>query len=104
MTFAPYPALLTETWRLEFHSANKTNKQTYNTEGCTFRVMVKLNNACPPCKQYSRLRMRLNRAILAANYMQPVWYENLSRVVSCPENSNINTDGLDSVVIGSHDQ
>src|SRR6218665_2700401 len=30
-----------------------------------------------------------------------VWYENLSGVVSCPENSNINTDGLDSVVIGS---
>src|SRR6218665_1923476 len=29
----------------------------------------------------------------------PVWYENLSGVVSCPENSNINTDGLDSVVI-----
>ena len=34
----------------------------------------------------------------------PVWYENLSRVVSFPENSNINTDGLDSVVIGSRDQ
>src|SRR6218665_1189834 len=34
---------------------------------------------------------------------QPVWYENLSGVVSCPENSNINTDGLDSVVIGSPD-
>jgi len=34
----------------------------------------------------------------------PVWYENLSGVVSCPENSNINTDGLDSVVIGSRDQ
>ena len=33
----------------------------------------------------------------------PVWYENLSGVVSCPENSNINTDGLDSVVIGSRD-
>ena len=33
-----------------------------------------------------------------------VWYENLSGVVSCPENSNINTDGLDSVVIGSRDQ
>ena len=27
-----------------------------------------------------------------------MWYENLSGVVSCPENSNINTDGLDSVV------
>ena len=24
-----------------------------------------------------------------------MWYENLSGVVSCPENSNINTDGLD---------
>ena len=34
----------------------------------------------------------------------PVWYENLSGVVSCPENSNINTDGLDSVVFGSRDQ
>jgi len=40
----------------------------------------------------------------------PVWYENLSGVVSCPENSNteyksmINTDGLDSFVIGSRDQ
>ena len=34
----------------------------------------------------------------------PVWYENLSGVVSCPENSNINTDRLDSVVIGSRDQ
>src|SRR6218665_712534 len=34
----------------------------------------------------------------------PVWYENLSGVVSCPENSNINTDGMDSVVIGSRDQ
>src|SRR6218665_1094781 len=31
-------------------------------------------------------------------------YENLSGVVSCPENSNINTDGLDSVVIGSRGQ
>ena len=31
---------------------------------------------------------------------RPVWYENLSGVVSCPENSNINADGLDSVVIG----
>ena len=35
---------------------------------------------------------------------RPVWYENLSGVVSCPENININTDGLDSVVIGSRDQ
>ena len=34
----------------------------------------------------------------------PVWYENLSGVVSCPEDSNINTDGLDSVVISSRDQ
>ena len=34
----------------------------------------------------------------------PVWYENLSGVVSCPENPNINTDGLDSVVIDSRDQ
>src|SRR6218665_2864689 len=34
----------------------------------------------------------------------PVWCENLSGVVSCPENSNINTDGLDSAVIGSRDQ
>src|SRR6218665_3956576 len=34
----------------------------------------------------------------------PVWYENLSGVVSCLENSNINTDGLYSVVIGSRDQ
>ena len=33
-----------------------------------------------------------------------LWYENLSGVVSCPENSNINTDGLDSVVIGSRDR
>ena len=40
----------------------------------------------------------------APNCMGPVWYENLSDVVSCPENSNINTDGLDSVVIGSRDQ
>src|SRR6218665_1535830 len=38
------------------------------------------------------------------NVWAPVWYENLSGVVSCPENSNINTDGLDSVVIGSRDQ
>ena len=37
------------------------------------------------------------------NYIVPVWYENLSGVVSCPENSNINTDGLDSVVIGSRE-
>jgi len=37
-------------------------------------------------------------------WANPVWYENLSGVVSCPENSNINTDGLDSVVIGSRDQ
>ena len=36
--------------------------------------------------------------------LAPVWYENLSGVVSCPENSNIHTDGLDSVVIGSRDQ
>ena len=34
----------------------------------------------------------------------PLWYENLSGVVSCPENSNINADGLDSGVIGSRDQ
>ena len=26
---------------------------------------------------------------------EPVWYENLSGVVSCPENSNINIDGSD---------
>ena len=38
------------------------------------------------------------------DFERPVWYENLSGVVSCPENSNINTDGLDSVVIGSRDQ
>ena len=38
-----------------------------------------------------------------ADKTMPVWYENLSGVVSCPENSNINTDGLDSVVIGSRD-
>ena len=37
-------------------------------------------------------------------FLIPVWYENLSGVGSCPENSNINTDGLDSVVIGSRDQ
>src|SRR6218665_2697889 len=36
--------------------------------------------------------------------LDPVWYENLSGVVSCPENSNINTNGLDSVVIGSRDK
>jgi len=36
--------------------------------------------------------------------LRPVWYENLSGVVIRPENSNINTDGLDSVVIGSRDQ
>jgi len=35
---------------------------------------------------------------------RPVWYETMSGVVSCPKNSNINTDGLDSVVIGSRDQ
>ena len=36
----------------------------------------------------------------------PVWYENLSvaGVISCPENSNINTDGQDSAAIGSRDQ
>ena len=39
-----------------------------------------------------------------AGLAPPVWYENLSGVVICPENSNINTDGLDSVVIGSRDQ
>ena len=31
----------------------------------------------------------------------PVWYENLSGVVICPDNSNINING---VVIGSRDQ
>src|SRR6218665_1635215 len=31
----------------------------------------------------------------------PVWYENLSGVVSCPENSNINTEGLDHRLIFS---
>ena len=39
-----------------------------------------------------------------ALHQMPVWYENLSGVVSCPENSNINTHGLDSDVIGSRDQ
>ena len=38
------------------------------------------------------------------DFWAPVWYENLSGVVSCPENSNINADGLDSVVVGSRDQ
>src|SRR6218665_4161870 len=33
----------------------------------------------------------------------PGWYENLSGVVSCPESSNINTDGLDSIVIGCNE-
>ena len=42
--------------------------------------------------------------ILGGRMHEPVWYENLSGVVSCPENSNKNTDGLDSVVIGSRDQ
>ena len=42
--------------------------------------------------------------VLSSIGPEPVWYENLSGVVSCPENSNINTDGLNSVVIGSRDQ
>ena len=44
------------------------------------------------------------RVVIYYTTTLPVWYENLSGVVSCPENSNINTDGLDSVVIGSRDQ
>ena len=36
-----------------------------------------------------------------AKYQVPVWYENLSGVVICPDNSNINING---VVIGSRDQ
>jgi len=47
---------------------------------------------------------RLGLLHRALNCQEPVWYENLSGVVSCPENSNINTDGLDSVVIGSRDE
>ena len=46
----------------------------------------------------------LGRQDTGKNPGGPVWYENLSGVVSCPENSKINTDGLDSVVIGSRDQ
>ena len=46
----------------------------------------------------------LTSVLLCGFLLEPVWYENLSGVVSCPENSNINTDGLDSVVIGSRDQ
>src|SRR6218665_3154081 len=37
----------------------------------------------------------------AADTMTQVWYENLSGVVICPDNSNINING---VVIGSRDQ
>src|SRR6218665_1849572 len=51
----------------------------------------------------NRLSCR-SRSLTAVTSHRPVWYENLSGVVSCPENSNINTDGLDSVVIGSRDQ
>ena len=43
-----------------------------------------------------------HRLAVKPHFSRPVWYENLSGVVRCPKNSNINTDGLDSVVIGSH--
>ena len=49
-------------------------------------------------------RGHLGAGSLGAGVWAPVWYENLSGVVSCPENSNINIDGLDSVTIGSRDQ
>ena len=53
------------------------------------------------------LTEKYRATLLAPSIMRrlaPVWYENLCGVVSCPENSNINTDGLYSVVIGSRDQ
>jgi len=58
----------------------------------------------PNLGYFSSTLLRLPLDFIHVSSLGPVWYENLSGVVSCPENSNINIDGLDSVVIGSRDQ
>ena len=59
---------------------------------------------CNAVTHFNNTRPAIPRFHQPRLFRRPVWYENLFGVVSCPENSNINTDGLDSVVIGSRDQ
>src|SRR6218665_332894 len=68
-------------------------------------VLVSIASFSSPTKSrlFLSTLLRLPLDFIHVSSLGPVWYENLSGVVSCPENSNINIDGLDSVVIGSRD-
>ena len=75
-----------------------------------FQCHLNVDQLIRPSEERTKGKLRfceagcLGAAVWAPSVWAPVWYENLSGVVSCPENSNINTDGLDSVLIGSREQ